>query len=74
MEPKPESLWWTSTHQTEEKKVECGEHGPPIKDVFEVSGYRFHCDGKGGFKEQIERCAKAWPVGGETDTSTGQRV
>ena len=25
MEPKPESRWWTSTHQAEEKNIESGE-------------------------------------------------
>ena len=53
MEPEPESLWWTSTHQAEEKatlKVEdrALAWDLPFKDLFEVLGYRFHRDGKEG--------------------------
>ena len=47
MEPKAESLWWTSTYKGEKSTV--GE-------VFDVLGYRFHRDGK-GFQGD-EPCAK----------------
>ena len=52
MEPKPESLWWTSTYRGEEKTtLRVGSRTKtwefPFREVFEVLGYRFHQDGKG---------------------------
>ena len=52
MEPKPKSLWWTSTHKDEDGyNAEGGEQGHigdlPFMVVFDVMGYRFHRDGKG---------------------------
>ena len=52
MEPKPESLWWTSTHKHEDKRTLCvGDRGKlwdlAFCEVFDVLGYRFHRDGKG---------------------------
>ena len=46
MEHKPESLWWASSHQAEEKNtLKVWNKGLawylPFKDVFEVLGYRF---------------------------------
>ena len=40
--------------------------GSRVEIVFTATGR--------DLKEHIERCARAWPVGGETDTSTGQSV
>ena len=45
MEPKPESLWWTSTHKHEDMKTfRVGTRGValelPLREVFEVLGYR----------------------------------
>ena len=52
MEPKPESLWQTGTHQADETKTLSVENRGrawdlPFKDVFEVLGYRLHRDGNG---------------------------
>ena len=52
MDPKPESLWWTSTHHAAEKMtLSVGYRGLAwdfsFKDVFEVLGYLFHRDGMG---------------------------
>ena len=52
LEPKLESLWWTSTHQFEDvSTLRVGSRDIawdfPFRDVFEVLGYRYHRDGKG---------------------------
>ena len=52
MEPKPESLWRTSTYKDEDMAtLKLGYRGKtwdmPFREVFEVLGYRFHRDGKG---------------------------
>ena len=48
MEPKPDSLWWTSTYKDE---LRVGSRGRtwalPLSAVFHVLGCRFHRDGKG---------------------------
>ena len=79
MEFQPESLWWTSTQQAEEKRdIEGGEQrpcvGPSIKKRVRSLGIPFQSRGEGGLEEQIERCAKVWPVGGEIDAFPGQIV
>ena len=50
MQPKLESLWWTSTYIAEDRvTLNAGNRGLawdfPVKDVFEVLEYRFHRDG-----------------------------
>ena len=52
MEPKPESLWRSGTHQAEETKTLSVENRGrawdlPFVEVFDVLGYRFHRDGNG---------------------------
>ena len=52
MEPKPESLWFTSSYEEEDKPtLKMGGEGKewdlPFREVFEVLGYRFRRDGKG---------------------------
>ena len=52
MEPKTESLWWTSTCKEEEKntlQVGCRTRvwELPLREVFKILGYRYHRDGKG---------------------------
>ena len=51
MEPKLESLWWTSTHKHEDTRtLRVGGRDKvrdlPFCEVFDVLGYRFHRDGK----------------------------
>ena len=46
MEPKPESLWWTSSYEEEDKlTLQVGGGGKdwdlPFREVFEVLVYRF---------------------------------
>ena len=68
LEPKLESLWWTSTHQVEETNtLSVGNRGLawdlPFKDVFQVLGCRFHRDGKGSQGEDRTLCkgnASCW--------------
>ena len=52
MEPKPESLWWTSTHKFEDvSTLRVGSRGIALnlsfREVFEVLRYRYHWDWKG---------------------------
>ena len=51
MEPKPESLWWTSTHKHEDMRtLRVGTDRAwdlLFREVFDVLRYRFHRDGKG---------------------------
>ena len=74
-EPKPESLWWTSTCQAEENTPKVGTGGftwdLPFKEVFEVLGYRFHRGGKWSQAADRTLCKG---IGGEMDTSTDQRA
>ena len=50
MEPKLESLWWTSSYEEEDKlTLKVGRGGKdwdlPFREVFEVLGYLFQRDG-----------------------------
>ena len=52
VEPKPESLWWTSTYKHEDMRTSRVGGRDKVWDltfceVFDVLGYRFHRDGKG---------------------------
>ena len=70
MEPRPESLWWTSTHQAEEKMtLSVGYKGLAWPKTCSSPGLPF-----APRWAQIERCAKVWAVGGGTGTPVGQRV
>ena len=67
MEPKPELLWWTSTHEDEDSatlKVVSRSHtwDLPLKDVFDVLGYRFHQDWKGahGTEKTLRKGMGSW--------------
>ena len=79
MEPKPESLWWTSTHQAEVKQYIESVGTEATSGTFFLKTCFKSCDtvsiamGRCVWV-QTERCAKAWPVGGEMDTFTRQRV
>ena len=47
MEPKRESLWWTSTHKHEDMRTLCVGGRAKVRDlpfceIFDVLGYRFH--------------------------------
>ena len=50
MEPKPESLLWTSSYEEDKLTLQVGGGGKdwdlPFREVFEVLGYRFQRDGK----------------------------
>ena len=76
MEPKPESLWWTSTNKHEDMRTLRVEGRDkmwhlPVCEVFDVFRYRFHRDGK-GFRP--EKCVKPCEAGGETNTSTAAKL
>ena len=76
MEPKSESLWWTSSCEEEDQlTLKVGGGGKdwdlPYREVFEVLGYRFQRDGKGTSKRH---CAKGWVAGGSTFIFTAQKV
>ena len=67
MEPKRESLWWTSTHKDKEKnplRVESRNRAwvLPFCEVFDVLGYRFHRDGKGfqGAERTMCKGLRSW--------------
>ena len=49
LEPKPASLWWTSTHDAEEKVdmilgTTAGCHNFPFEEKFNILGYAWHSD------------------------------
>ena len=73
MERKLESLWWTSTHQAEERKKRGLWSRGVAHGTSLFKGYRCQRERK-GLKVQTGHNAKAWPVGGETDASIGRRV
>ena len=61
MGPKPESLWWTSTHKCEDMttlRVGSGRKAwdLPFREVFEVLGYRYHRNGKGSQGAERTMC------------------
>ena len=61
MEPRPESLWWTSTYKAEDKVTLKVKNGGltwdlPFKEVFGVLGCRFHRDGKGAQGSERTLC------------------
>ena len=67
MEPKPESLWWTSSYEEEDKlTLQVGGGGKdwelPFREVFEVLGYRFQRDGKGtqGVEKTLRKGMGSW--------------
>ena len=66
MEPKPESLWWTSSYEEEDKLTLQGGGGKdwelPFREVFEVLGYRFQRDGKGtqGVEKTLRKGMGSW--------------
>ena len=67
MEPKPESLWWTSSYEEEDKLTfQVGGGGKdwelPFREVFEVLGYRFQRDGKGtqGVEKTLRKGMGSW--------------
>ena len=67
MEPKPESVWWTSTSKCEiMTTLRVGSRGKgwdlPFLEVFEVLGYRCHRDGKGfqGAGRTVCKCMGSW--------------
>ena len=71
MEPKPESLWWTSSFEEEDKitlKVGGGgkEWNLPFREVFEVLEYRFQCDRKCTQGVEKDIAAKGWAAVGAT--------
>ena len=77
MEPKPESLWWTSTHKCEDRTtLRVGSRGKtwdlPFREVFEVLGYRCRRDGKGFESAQGTMCkgTGSWWRDKFTDRST----
>ena len=77
MEPKPESLWWTSTCKDEDMTtLKLGNRGGkldlPFKEVFDVRATVSVAIGR-GFKAQRGRCAKAWAAGGGTSSSIVRR-
>ena len=47
---------------------------PSIQESVRRLGTPFSLRWEGGLKEPIDRCAMAWPLGGEMGTSVGQRV
>ena len=74
MEPKPESLWWTSTHKHEDMTTLSVGSKDKVWDlqfceVFDVLRYRFHRDGKGLQSAERSMC-KALRDGGVTSTFT----
>ena len=67
MEPKLESLWWTSTHKHEDAQtLRVGSRGGiwdlPFCENPDVLGYRFHRDGKGfqGAERTMCKAMKSW--------------
>ena len=70
MEPKSELLWWTNTHQCEVMTtLRVGSRGKcwdlPFREVLEVLGYRYHCDGKNNFifrSRTVPMFTKCWRV------------
>ena len=67
MEPKPESLRWTSIFKDEgTATLRVGGRGKtwdlPFGEVFDVPGYRFHHDGKGfqGAERTMCKCLVSW--------------
>ena len=67
MEPKPESMWWTSTHKHEDMKTfRVGSRGGvwdlPLCGNFDVLGYRFHRHGKGfqGAERTMCKALRSW--------------
>ena len=67
MEPKPESLWWTSTYKGEDMRtLRVGGRDKvwdlPFCEVSDVFGYRFHRDGKGfqGAERRMCKALRSW--------------
>ena len=67
MEPKPESLWWTSTYKHEDMRtLHVGGRDKmwdlPSCEVFDVLGYLFHRDGKGfqGAERSMCKALRSW--------------
>ena len=63
MEPKPESLWRTSTYKDEDMTTlrvgSTGKTGDlPFSGVFDVLGYRFRRDGKGSQGAERTLCKR----------------
>ena len=61
MEPKPESLWWTSTHQHGDMRtLSVGGRDKvwdlPFCEIFDVLGYRVCRDGKGFQGAECSMC------------------
>ena len=51
MQPKPESLWWTSTNKEEdERTLKAGSRGKswdlPLVEAFDLLGFRFRRSGR----------------------------
>ena len=67
IEPKPESVWWTSTFKDEDMRTLRVGGRDKIWDlafceVFDVLGYRFHRDGKGfqGVERSMFKVLRSW--------------
>ena len=76
MEPKPESLWWTSIHEGEDegtRKVGRSGESRDLPLVERSSGYPFPQDWDKGFRERKRRRGKEWEVGGGMGTLGSRR-
>ena len=67
LEPKPASLWWTSTYDSEEKMdlsidTKTRRHRKPFEDNFKVLGFTLNRQGKtqDSLEERIENANEAW--------------
>ena len=67
MEPKPESLWWTCSYEEEEQlTLKVAGRGKewdlPLREVFDVLGYRFNREGKGaqGVEKTLRKGMGSW--------------
>ena len=74
MEPKPESLWWTSSYEEEDKlTLKVGGRGKdwdlPFREVFDVLGTVFNVMGKAH-----KGSKKGWVAGGATLIFTARKV
>ena len=68
MEPKQESLWWTSTHKDEdERTLKVGSRvkswGLPVVEIFDFLGYRCGRTGK-GLRGREKLSGREWEAGG----------
>ena len=66
-DPKPASLWWTSTDAKKESEdivfePAGGKHTPPLADEFRILGHLFSRDGRMqiSLEERMQSANKAW--------------